>query len=200
VIDATHQLDADALDNVESAMHVREVFLRPYCERDAAALATWASSPDELLQWAGTIFTFPLDERQLLAYAAGADEHRRLFSALGVSDRRVLGYAELKILPEDSLGKIGRVAVAPQARGQRVATQMLSWLTALAFQELGLGRLELLVFSFNTPAIACYRRAGFTEHAIRRNARKGSDGYWDAIHMELTHDSYRSRSIAPTHV
>jgi RimJ/RimL family protein N-acetyltransferase len=104
----------------------------------------------------------------------------------------VLGHVELKIMHEHDLGKIGRVAVAPHARGSGIATEMLRWLTALAFEELGLHRVELLVFSFNAPALACYERIGFVREGVARQARKGSDGYWDVIHMALLEDSYKS--------
>jgi RimJ/RimL family protein N-acetyltransferase len=168
------------------------VSFRPYRAQDAPALLAWARTPDELLQWAGTIFTFPLDEHQLASYAAGIDRHRYLISAVGSSDSEVLAHAELKIEPELRLGKIGRVAVAPHARAAGIATDMLRWLTALAFDERGLERLELRVFSFNAPAIACYERVGFLTERIVRNARKSSDGYWDVIHMALHEHVYRS--------
>jgi RimJ/RimL family protein N-acetyltransferase len=172
-----------------------DISFRPYRDTDAQALLTWAGSADELLQWAGPVFTFPLDQRQLADYAAGRHRHRRLISAVSMSGE-VLGHLELRILREHNLGKIGRVAVAPHARGAGIATQMLRWLTALAFEELGLHRLELLVFSFNAPALACYERIGFAQEGVARQARKGSDGYWDVIHMALLEDSYKSRSCA----
>jgi len=177
-------------------MPYTEVSIRPYRDSDAPALLTWARSSDELLQWAGPIFTFPLDERQLADYAAGRGEHRRLISAVSPREEQVLGHAELKLVPDHDRAKSWRVAVAPPARGRGIATQMLRWLTALAFQELGLHRLELLVFSGNLPALACYERAGFIREGLARHARKSADGYWDVIHMGLLEDSYRSLRAA----
>jgi RimJ/RimL family protein N-acetyltransferase len=168
------------------------VSFRPYREQDASALLTWARTPDELLQWAGSIFTFPLDEHQLASYAAGVDRHRCLISAVGSSDAEVLGHAELKIEPELRLGKIGRVAIAPRARTKGIATKMLRWLASFAFDDRELERLELRVFSFNAPAIACYERVGFLTERTIRDARKSSDGYWDVIHMAMHEDAYRS--------
>jgi RimJ/RimL family protein N-acetyltransferase len=69
---------------------------------------------------------------------------------------------------------------------------MLRWLTAFAFDDRELERLELRVFSFNAPAIACYERVGFHTERIVRNARKSSNGYWDVIHMAMHEDAYRS--------
>jgi RimJ/RimL family protein N-acetyltransferase len=152
---------------------------------DAATLARWARTPDELLQWAGPLFSFPLDEIQLVEYAERADERLHLICAVDRDTDRALAHAELGILPEHELGRIGRVAVAPEVRGEGVGRRLMDWLIAFAFDDLALHRLELVVFSFNEPALRCYRRAGFREEGLARHARKASDGYWDIIHMAL---------------
>lgn len=162
-----------------------EIVVRPFCPGDARALLYWARTPDELLQWVGPRFTFPLDERQLAEYADTSDDHRYLVSAVRATTGKVLGHAELAVLPEHEFGKIGRVAVAPEGRGQGIAGRLLNWLVAFAFDELALHRLELVVFSFNEPALRCYKRVGFKEEGLARHARKASDGYWDLIYMGL---------------
>jgi RimJ/RimL family protein N-acetyltransferase len=158
---------------------------RPLRPSDAGALASWARTPDELLQWTGPRFTFPLDERQLTEYAATAGDCRHLICAVAPDTDAVLGHAELEIVPEHELGRIGRFAVAPEMRGRGIAGGLLDWLVAFAFDDLALHRLELVVFSFNEPALRCYRRAGFSEEGLARHARKASDGYWDLIYMGM---------------
>lgn len=96
----------------------------------------------------------------------------------------MLAHAELNVLPDHDLGQIRRVAVAPEARGNGIATVLMRWLARHAFVELRLHRLELVVFSFNQPARRCYENVGFTEEGYARDARRASDGtYWDLIHM-----------------
>jgi RimJ/RimL family protein N-acetyltransferase len=114
-----------------------------------------------------------------------AGEYRHLICAVDDDTDTVLGHAELEILPEHELGQIGRVAVAPEMRGQGIASKLLDWLIAFAFDDLALHRLELVVFSFNEPALRCYKRAGFREEGLARHARKASNGYWDLIYMAL---------------
>lgn len=170
-----------------------EVAFRPFRIDDADALISWASSPDELLQWSGLHFSFPLDRQQLAEYAATASEHRHIISGETLDASEVVAHAELDILPEHELGQIRRVAVAPQMRGRGIGLALITWLSELAFDLLGLHRLELVVFSFNQPARRCYERAGFREEGRARHARRASDGYWDLIYMALLEDWHHNR-------
>jgi RimJ/RimL family protein N-acetyltransferase len=154
------------------------VFFRPFRLADGDALLSWASSADELLQWSGPHFSFPLDERQLLDYAASAGETRRLVSGVEETSGAILAHAELNLLPEHDLGQIRRVAVAPEARGRGVGLALVDWLVRVGFADLDLNRLELVVFSFNDAARRCYEGAGFTQEGCAREARKASNGYW----------------------
>jgi len=70
-------------------------------------------------------------------------------------------------------------------RGRGIGLALVRWLVGLAFDELGLHRLELVVFSFNDSARRCYERAGFIEEGHVHHARRASNGYWDLIYMAL---------------
>lgn len=150
---------------------------------DADALTSWASSADELLQWSGPYFSFPLDKEQLRAYAESAGDHRRLISGVTEGTDVIVAHAEMNVLPEHRVGQIRRVAVAPEMRGRGVGGALMQWLVNFGFAELRLHRLELVVFSFNDCALRCYETAGFREEGRAREARKASSGYWDLIYM-----------------
>jgi RimJ/RimL family protein N-acetyltransferase len=162
---------------------------------DGGALISWASTPDELLQWSGPHFSFPLDREQLREYAASAGEGRRLISGVRTGTDAVVAHAELNLLKEHDLGQIRRVAVAPEQRGMGIGLALIRWLVDLSFSELGLNRLELVVFSFNDRARRCYEAAGFREEGRARQARKASEGYWDLIYMALL--AQRHRELDP---
>jgi hypothetical protein len=87
-----------------------EIVFRSFRPGDAEALLRWASSPDELLQWTGLCFSFPLDERQLAEYADTSGNHRHLISAVTSTTETVVAHAELTVLPQHELGQAGRVA------------------------------------------------------------------------------------------
>lgn len=171
---------------------------RPFQASDGDVLLSWASSADELLQWSGPLFTFPLDHRQLRDYATTASENCHLISGVESETGSVVAHAELKLLPEHDLGQIRRVAVAPEVRGTGIGLTLLRWLVNFAFSELRLHRLELVVFSFNDRARHCYEAVGFREEGRAHEARKASGGYWDLVHMALLRSWHRERQ-GPTH-
>jgi RimJ/RimL family protein N-acetyltransferase len=168
-----------------SSLLPAEIVFRRFDVSDAKSLVSWARTPDELLQWVGPRFTYPLDERQLTEYADTRGEHRHLISAASATSDVAVGHAELIVLPDHELGQIGRFGVAPEVRGRGVGTRLMDWLVSFAFDDLALHRLELVVFSFNERALRLYKRTGFREEGLAVEARKASDGYWDLIYMGL---------------
>lgn len=71
-----------------------------------------------------------------------------------------------------------------------------SWMVELtrdfAFEQLGLHRLELDVFSFNHRARRVYEKAGFRVEGIRRDAIRDGDGYADDILMAILEEEWRA--------
>jgi len=177
---------------------VNNIAFRRFQPSDSDVLISWASSADELLQWSGPHFSFPLDKEQLHAYAKSASKRRQLISGVLEETDTVVAHAELNLLPEHDLGQIRRVIVAPELRGQGIGRELVQWLVRLAFVSLRLNRLELVVFDFNQRARHCYESAGFEEEGRARQARRASDGYWDLIYMALLKDSYDKRGEAAT--
>ncbi len=163
----------------------------PFQRDHADALLSWASTRDELLQWTGPHFTFPLDRRQLHDYASSASENRQLISGTCPSTGAVVAHAELNVLPDHDLGQLRRIAVAPEERGNGVGRALVQWVVEFGFSQLRLNRLELVVFSFNEPARRCYEAVGFRQEGYSHEARKSSKGYWDLVQMGLLYSWYR---------
>lgn len=168
--------------------------IRDFRPSDGEALLSWAPSADELLQWAGPHFSFPLDEQQMRDYAASAGDTRHLVSGVDGDSGEVVAHAELNLMPEHELGQIRRVGVAPEMRGRGVGVALMRWLVDYAFSDLRLNRLELVVFSFNHRARHCYEAVGFREEGRALQARKASGGYWDLIHMALLASWHREQA------
>ena len=55
----------------------------------------------------------------------------------------------------------------------------------IAFVELGLHRVDLRVFDFNTPAVRCYQKAGFQIEGHLRDFRKVGEVYWSSYLMAV---------------
>jgi RimJ/RimL family protein N-acetyltransferase len=161
--------------------------------RDCQAVLSWITSADALLQWSGPWdFRWPLDIGQLRRDLDRAGDHRRLYAAVD-DGGELVGHAMLTIQPDHRLGLIGRVLVDPARRGVGAGTALMGALAAVAFDQLGLHRLQLGVYDFNTGAIACYQRVGFVIEGRMRDSTRGTEGYWNGYVMALLEPEYRSR-------
>lgn len=161
--------------------------LRPFDRSDFDRLIGWVESPEFLMQWAGPIFTYPLDAGQLERYkllATGDPPTRYIYTAL--LGAAAVGHIELsQVDRRHSSATLARVLVAPGHRGQGVGRQMVTQALAIGFDTLGLHRLDLNVFDFNHAALACYARAGLVREGVLRDARRVGDAWWSVVQMSM---------------
>jgi RimJ/RimL family protein N-acetyltransferase len=165
--------------------------LRALAPGDCDRLLTWIDSADALWQWSGVrAFTWPLDRGQLLRDLAARAESGGLLAGIDQSGEMV---AHVLIEPQHhhGVGHIGRVAVAPDRRGSGLGAALMRATVRHGFDEMGLHRLQLVVYTFNTPAIASYRSAGFVVDGLARESARGLGGRWDGLTMSLLEPDYR---------
>lgn len=171
-----------------------DLLLRPFARQDFARLLAWIDSPVALMQWAGPLFRFPLDEGQLEAYrsaAVGETATCRIYTACDADDEPV-GHIELNDLDGHS-ARLCRVMIDPSRRGQGLGRVMIRRALQIGFDELHLHRIELGVFDFNAAAIRCYELEGFVKEGHLRDARRMGDGYWSLDLMSILEQAWRAR-------
>ena len=102
------------------------------------------------------------------------DEHLRFMGdplqrhLIAEADGRAVGFALLRLHPEDRAVELRRIAVTEKGRGYGRATLELA--TRQAFEEHGAHRLWLDVKPYNERARTLYRSAGFVEEGLLRDA------------------------------
>jgi len=163
--------------------------LLPFTEQDFPRLMQWINSPELLVQWAGTLlFTYPLDERQLKAYlhsSRGNHTQSRVFKVVN-EQAEIVGHIELgAINRQNGSASICRVFLDPNHRGKGICVEMVRKLLQLGFGELGLRRIDLRVYGFNTAAIGCYEHAGLVREGLLRQAQRVGDQTWDTVIMAI---------------
>jgi len=178
-----------------------QIELKPFERDDFSRLMDWIKTPEFLLQWAGPIFTFPLDELQLDSYLKGSQGNsplRRIYKAVNTSDHRVIGHIELNdINLRNKAATLCRVLVGdPILRGKGIGPQMVKELLQIGFGQFGLHRIDLYVFDFNEAAIRCYEKVGFRKEGRIREARKIGDEYWSLYQMSILEDEWRSTLLS----
>lgn len=167
------------------------IALVPFVREDFPRLIGWIPDESFLVQWAGTSqFCFPLDEAQLEEYlrpTQGEAPTRRVYKAVDRAAGAAVGHIELNNIDvRNRSARVARVLVgeAPLRR-KGIGTQMLREVLRIGFDELRLHRIELLVFAFNRPAIACYERVGFVREGLLRHARWHDGQFWDLLLFSL---------------
>ena len=61
----------------------------------------------------------------------------------------------------------------------------LNVLIKFIFEEVNMNKIKLMVFSFNSRAIACYKKVGFKEEGLFKNELYRNGNYYDIIPMAL---------------
>ncbi|MFF2015121.1 GNAT family N-acetyltransferase [Paenibacillus sp. NPDC058177] len=167
-----------------------DILLRYFSVADFPLLQSWSLSPDFLKQWAGPSLTYPLDDEQLQKYMENTNHPAQssllIYSAVHRGSGKVVGHVSLsQINREDSHARISRLVVDPQFRGRGIGSRMLQEALRIGFAGLGLHRLALSVFDFNTSARKSYEAAGFVHEGTQREAVLIGGRYVDCLDMSL---------------
>jgi len=173
------------------------VRLIPFTEKDFAQVLEWITSSELLIQWAGPqLFTHPLNEKQLHAYLQlGQGEHPQARVFKTVNERNeTMGHIELgAINQENGTATICRVFVDSRYRNNGICVEAVRQVLAIGFRELGLHRIDLRVFGFNTAAIRCYERAGMVKEGLLRKTQRVGGQYWDSMIMAILREEWEER-------
>ena len=131
--------------------------LRPAAPADLQAVLAWIDSPEALRLWGGHRLTWP-PEVEKTWYEIGADGHNTF--ALVDVDGSLAGYGQT--LPhEPARVHLGRIILAPEARGQGVGRVLVGALIGAARENFHAAAITLNVYRENLPAVRLYRSLGF---------------------------------------
>ncbi|WP_324036039.1 GNAT family N-acetyltransferase [Aeromonas caviae] len=132
-------------------------------------------------------------ETRFMLYEAGErpsdiEGQRRRLEAMAAAPNQAMWLLELAGEVQGFAALLGGglvvMGLRSRARGQGWGERLLRTLIAAA-RELGIHRLELGVMAHNEVAHALYRKCGFVEEGVRRQAYRLDEGYVDEISMGL---------------
>ncbi len=164
------------------------IILKRFEKSDFGTLIGWLRTPEEMFQACGRTFNFPLNEIQLGIYLQGEEMQppiRRIFKAVDNENGKHIGNIALeRINMTEQSAAVACVIIGDDMyRGKGICGFMMQSVVDIALNEIGLTKLTLNVFDFNTPAIRCYEKAGFK--IVDRNEVKYLDKDYVNIKMEL---------------
>ena len=155
---------------------------------DFEIFKSWITSEDELFQFAGPIFSYPLTDDQLLRYIS--DERRIAYKVILIETKTVIGNAELnfeKPLPRLSRILIGNKHYRNIGLGEKVIRKLLEKL----FLELNYTKADLNVFDWNKAAIRCYEKVGFKINPDVVVQRNFNGKVWTTLNMIINNDAWQ---------
>jgi RimJ/RimL family protein N-acetyltransferase len=181
-------------EKVTASMIVLEYFER----KDFEQLINWLSNEELLMNWSGSLFSFPLTLESMHWYIRDVNNmphaEAYVYRAVETDTGEVVGHISLGGLsPKNRSGRISRVLVGNEAaRGKGYCRQMVEAVLKIGFEELKLHRISLGVYDFNTAAIKCYQKAGLITEGTSRDCLLFKDQWWSLVEMSMLEEEWRA--------
>lgn len=154
---------------------------------DAHALISNIKDERSLLQFAGPMYRFPLTEDQLEGDLS--DENRTLFKIVDLENQNIIGHAQI-FLKEDTF-LLGRILIWDENnRGKGYGKKVMQELLKYGFSHYNRKIAELNVYDWNTGAIECYKKVGFTIDPEVRKEAKIDNETWISINMKIDKETF----------
>jgi RimJ/RimL family protein N-acetyltransferase len=163
--------------------------LRPFTEDDAPGIAEIIEDP-EVIRFTGEPSNELTLERLRFWYGSRSAQTDRL--DLAVTDRatgELVGEVVLYDWNPAGRSCTFRTLVGPRGRGRGLGTEAARLIVGHGFEQLGLHRIELELYSYNHRARRVYDKVGFVEEGVRRQTEM-RDGVWvdETIMSILAHE------------
>lgn len=168
-------------------MLVLENFERP----DFDQLIEWIKDEELLMNWCGSLFSYPLTTTSLEWYIEDINNKDSslcfIYKAVDTDTGLTVGHISLGgISKKNSSGRISRVLIGnTNNRGKGYCQQMIKAIIKIGFEDLKLHRISLGVYDFNTSAVGCYQKAGFTIEGTTRDVLNYKGAWWSLIEMSI---------------
>jgi len=177
--------------------------LEYFTPTDFPQLITWIKDEHLLMNWSGAMFSFPLTPDKLAWYIEDTNDlptsDAFIYKAVDTTTGETVGHISLGGLSrKNRSARISRVLVGDlHTRGRGIGQAMVEAVLQVGFEQLGLHRIELGVYSFNAAAIRCYQKSGLTIEGTSRDILQYGDAYWSLVEMSVLEDEWRARQATP---
>lgn len=163
------------------------ITLSLFTQNDFERFKSWIKNQDELFQFAGPIFTYPLTDEQLLNYIN--DSRRIAFKVIHSDTQEVIGHCELNF--ENTLPRLSRILIAHSSlRGKGLGKLLVHKMLEQLFIERNFEAADLNVFDWNKGAIRCYEQVGFTINPAVVNTQLNNGELWTALNMVISKEEW----------
>lgn len=161
------------------------ITLEPFTADDFDRLISWIKNEEDLIQFAGTYFSYPLTKSQLDRYIASND--RKPLKIILTESGETIGHCELNF--SDKFPRLSRILIGQkEIRNKGIGLRIVNEMVALIKQSSPSDIVELIVFDWNLNAINCYKKAGFYIRDNWEDIVSINNKQWRAVSMYLELD------------
>jgi RimJ/RimL family protein N-acetyltransferase len=172
----------------------RSVVLRRHSPENLRAFMRWYSDVEvaRLTRYVAKPLSPPEIQRFFFGRILGPD-----FLAMAIhlaEGDRLIGTCAFSQLDGENGSALYHITIGERdAWGRGFGTEATELMLGHAFERLGLHRVALTVFEFNTRAIASYEKCGFVVEGRARDAILRDGRFWDEIHMSILAPDWEAR-------
>ena len=158
---------------------------------DFETFKSWINSEEELFQFAGTMFTYPLTDDQLTKYIN--DPQRKAFKAIQEPSQEIIGHVELNL--ENKTPRLSRLIIGNKAyRGKKYGKKIILKLLEMAFIKYDTPFVDVNVYDWNITAMKSYQSVGFNITPEEGYHHELDFKVWTAINMNVSKERWLAKN------
>ena len=165
-----------------------KVMLREYQKEDLPFMRSWVNNPN-IVNNLSDIFLFPQTAEDTESFLETMLTHKNEMKGFIIAQKesgKYIGQIDLIHIDwKNRWAELGIVVGSEENLGRGYGSEAIALLQQFAFMDLGLNRLQLVVYGSNTRAIACYKKCGFVEEGRKRQHRYKQGNFDDEILMGI---------------
>lgn len=161
--------------------------LLPFTQVDFETFKSWISNAEELFQFAGPIFKYPVTNNQLDNYIKMTDKIP--LKVVLESTNETIGHCELNF--ENGNKRLSRILVGKkELRGQKIGEEIVRTMINILFEDKATQEVDLNTFDWNKAAIRCYKKVGFRINHEQTDQMNVNGKVWTRINLSLKRENY----------
>ena len=168
------------------------IALSPFEKSDFDTFISWIESSDELFQFAGQGFDYPLTTEQLDLHVLNYKSI--CYKVICTKTNEYFGHCEVNYA--NSFPRLSRIFIGVKSyRNKGIGKLIVNSLLEKLFNEEGFEKADLNVFDWNQQAIKCYQKVGFEMNEDLVYRRNNNGKIWLALNMSITKSKWQNHKI-----
>ena len=174
--------------------------LEYFTSNDFTQLMGWIKDEEALMNWSGSLFSYPLTQSSLEWYIEDVNDIEEseafIYKAIEEDTGKVVGHISLgAVSRKNRSARISRVLIDPESHGKGYCMQMVQAVLKIGFEELKLHRICLGVYDFNKAAMRCYEKAGMVIEGTNRDCLLFKGKWWSLVEMSMLEEEWNKHKV-----